>query len=223
MSCPRRFDVGVYVLGALAPDERVAVEEHLAGCAECTEELRRVGGLPGLLARAEEPPLDDPTVTRAAPPEDMLTVAMARQRRYRRRRLIVAAAAAVLLLGAGTVLGAAVAPFGGASTTVVAARTIELRAANTRVAGEAGLTEQPWGSAIALRCRSSSTAGAPAPTQRTVYVLFVRSPDGSEHEVARWSPPPGHDVDVEAATDLDPAQVAGLQVRTSTGDVVMQG
>lgn len=62
---------------------------------------------------------------------------------------------------------------------------------------------------------------APADGPRALYVLFVRSPDGSQQAVARWSPPPGQDVDVQAATDLAPAQIAELEVRTDGGQVVL--
>lgn len=41
-----------YVLGALAPQERQAFEEHLQECPRCTEAVRELAALPGLLARA---------------------------------------------------------------------------------------------------------------------------------------------------------------------------
>ncbi|OJV81502.1 MAG: hypothetical protein BGO37_06060 [Cellulomonas sp. 73-92] len=50
---------GAYVLGALAPDERRAYEDHLAGCARCRAAVAELAPLPGLLARAR-PVADDP-------------------------------------------------------------------------------------------------------------------------------------------------------------------
>ena len=40
-----REAVGLYVLGALDPGERAALEAHLAGCAECTAEVRTLRGV----------------------------------------------------------------------------------------------------------------------------------------------------------------------------------
>jgi hypothetical protein len=56
-----------------------------------------------------------------------------------------------------------------------------------------------------------------------VYVLTVRGPDGTTQQVARWAPPPGQDVDVQAATNLDPSAVEGMEVRTGTGQLVLAG
>ncbi len=44
-----RSALGVYLLGAIGPAERAAVERHLAGCAGCREELAGLAGLPGRL------------------------------------------------------------------------------------------------------------------------------------------------------------------------------
>jgi anti-sigma factor RsiW len=54
VSCTHvRDELGGYVLGALAPDERDAVAAHLAECPACRAEHARVAGLPALLRPAE--------------------------------------------------------------------------------------------------------------------------------------------------------------------------
>src|SRR5436190_12727725 len=68
-----RPQLGVYLTGAIAPADRVAVVRHLAACADCRAELAELAGLPALLRRppvqaaAQEPPTDntepDNTVT----------------------------------------------------------------------------------------------------------------------------------------------------------------
>jgi anti-sigma factor RsiW len=54
-----RFEVGVYVLGALSPAERQAFEEHLSQRHPCRHDLASVAGLPGLLARLIARGVDD--------------------------------------------------------------------------------------------------------------------------------------------------------------------
>jgi len=51
-----RHSLGVYVLGAIDPADRALVEEHLASCPECREELAGLAGLPALLAVGRVPP-----------------------------------------------------------------------------------------------------------------------------------------------------------------------
>jgi anti-sigma-K factor RskA len=50
--------VGLYVLGALEPNERLEFERHLATCDECTAEVRSLGGVASALPHAV--PLLDP-------------------------------------------------------------------------------------------------------------------------------------------------------------------
>jgi putative zinc finger protein len=100
-----RLSLGVLVLGVIDPDERPALEAHLARCPDCSAELADLAVLPGLLHRL------DPTEAAAGLPTpspeftDRL-VAAARQAtpvRHRQRRVLVgavaAAAAALIALG----------------------------------------------------------------------------------------------------------------------------
>jgi hypothetical protein len=106
--------LGVYVLGAIDPAERARVDEHLATCVECREELASLAGLPAMLRKvpvAEAERLaaaeQDPGLT-GVPSPPMLTSLVARTanvRRIRRWRGLAAAAAVALVAVAG---GAAV-------------------------------------------------------------------------------------------------------------------
>ena len=49
MTCPHTSTLGVYLLGALEPEERSTFESHLYGCEQCRAELVRLAPLPGLL------------------------------------------------------------------------------------------------------------------------------------------------------------------------------
>ena len=59
-TCPHAHDDAAYVLGALSSAERAAYQEHLATCAECTQAVRRLSGLPGLLSRVSLDVLETP-------------------------------------------------------------------------------------------------------------------------------------------------------------------
>jgi len=53
--CPQwKYEVGVYLLGALTPGERDQFEQHLATCVICRDDVVHLAGLPGLLARVTE-------------------------------------------------------------------------------------------------------------------------------------------------------------------------
>ena len=100
--------LGVYVLGALDPAERAAVDAHLADCALCTAELAELEGLPRLLDQIS---LEDLTPEPVPPSEDLFERVAARARadnvtdlagrRRRYRRITAVAAAFVLVLGGG--------------------------------------------------------------------------------------------------------------------------
>ncbi|MFC1420218.1 anti-sigma factor family protein [Streptacidiphilus cavernicola] len=47
--CPQSVSLGAYLLGALDPEERRAMELHVAGCEQCRAELVELAPLPGLL------------------------------------------------------------------------------------------------------------------------------------------------------------------------------
>jgi anti-sigma factor RsiW len=110
-----RHALGVYVLGAIEPAERAQVEEHLAACPDCREELAGLAGLPAMLRKvpaveAERLAASGTDLDAAGlPPEELLASLVARtatvRRMHRWRR--VAAAAAVIVVAAGG--GAAVA------------------------------------------------------------------------------------------------------------------
>jgi len=113
-----RPDIGAYVLGALEPDEEVAVRRHLASCSSCAAEHASLAGLPRLLALAAPIGEDGPPAPAPAPAlEERVLDAIAgerpqgssRRRRLPRPRVLVPALAVlaavvvalVIALGAG--------------------------------------------------------------------------------------------------------------------------
>ncbi len=101
--------LGVYVVGAIEPGERAAVDAHLDQCYECREELAALAPLPALLhripvAEAErigaagtaEP---DPAEPSAEMLDGLLKQVGARRRTRRFRSMFTAAAAVLVAVG----------------------------------------------------------------------------------------------------------------------------
>jgi Putative zinc-finger len=107
-----RHTLGVYVLGAIDPADRAVVEEHLATCLDCREELAALAGLPALLRRVPLAEAERLAVADSGAPDDLASDEMLKRllgrgaavkRTRRLRSLAVAAAVAVLALGGGAV------------------------------------------------------------------------------------------------------------------------
>ncbi|WP_042432038.1 anti-sigma factor family protein, partial [Streptacidiphilus anmyonensis] len=58
-TCRESVQLGAYLLGALDPEERAALEAHISGCAECQAELVAMAPLPGLLRHTPFEELDE--------------------------------------------------------------------------------------------------------------------------------------------------------------------
>jgi anti-sigma-K factor RskA len=109
-----RYALGVYVVGAIDPAERAAVDAHLSHCLDCREELAGLAGLPALLGRvpredAERLALGSEELEE--PPAEILDALLAQvtaRRRARRWRVIAAAAAAAVIAVGGGIIGGAV-------------------------------------------------------------------------------------------------------------------
>lgn len=144
MDCSEaRLSLGVYVLGAIDPDERAQVDAHLAGCPECREELAGLEGLPALLAQVsteeaialaanDGPPAAEADVP--VPAEEILgpVLDLTAARRRRRWREGVLGVAAAFIIAAGV--------FGGLRLTSAPA-TSPQAGANYPYYGPAG---GPW-------------------------------------------------------------------------------
>lgn len=162
-----RQTLGVYVLGAIDPADRALVDDHLATCPDCREELAGLAGLPALLRRvpiaeverlAAADPADDEELAAAA--AELLPAALARTTQVRRmrrwRELAAAAVVAVLALGAGAA-GAHLLNSGTpAPRPVVAGHELHWQTvASTDAATQAGLrvkyARKPWGTTMQVQ------------------------------------------------------------------------
>ncbi|MFC4912864.1 zf-HC2 domain-containing protein [Actinomadura gamaensis] len=108
-----RTALGVYVLGAIDPAERARVDEHLATCPECRDELAALAGLPALLGRVDTGQIDEVSAPAPGVLDGLLARAAAERSGpwYRRlpsvSRAPLAAAAAVIMV-VGLLLGGVV-------------------------------------------------------------------------------------------------------------------
>lgn len=110
----RRFRelLGVYVVGAIEPNERSLFDEHLNQCYGCREELAGLAVLPALLHRipvSEAEQLIEPSPDAVDPDNpaprvlSRLLVEVRGRQRSRRFRTVLAAAAAVIIAVSGSV------------------------------------------------------------------------------------------------------------------------
>jgi len=218
-----RHALGVYVLGAIGPADRAAVDSHLARCADCREELAGLAGLPGLLgsvpaADVTRMGLDeaDPAGRGEGPPDVMLRSLLERAARLRRhlmwRRVAVAAAVAVIA-GGGAVAGSrmlyppAVRP---AASALQWAATVH--GSNTRTGAGATVRylPQPWGLELLVQV-SGITPG-------TRCELQVLGPGGRKVAAGGWTVAGGHaGAWYPASSPLPVSGVRGFVVTTVGG------
>jgi anti-sigma-K factor RskA len=137
-------DIGAYLLGALPDLDRQAFERHLAGCAECQEELERLrpaaDALPGWVEQFEPPPRLKASLMEVVEREARAEQpARARPRRwFERQRFLRPALVGVVLL-IGLAIGFSVAQLGGDETRTVAAtidKAMPQAGGNLRIDGD---------------------------------------------------------------------------------------
>ena len=170
MTCPdAATDLGAYVLGALEPDERRRVEEHLGRCPACSAELAEFSALPGLLDRVDPADLDPGSVTPSGDLFARMSAAAMPRHRARSRTWALVAAAVIAVLGVGA--GVTVWVSGSADRTVTAS------AGAVRATVTASTVDD--GSALDV-----AVAGMhPGETCRLVAV----DRDGTRHPAGTWS------------------------------------
>lgn len=215
--------LGVYVLGAIDPAERPAVDDHLAWCQSCRDELAGLAPLPAMLGRvpaadveriAAEPAALPPGLTAPRQLLDSLLarVAARRARRLRRAVISVAAGAAVLAGGAA----AAVALAAPAAQPVAAARAQSVRATSpaTGVGALVDYAKSPWGGTT-MRVQVSGVAAG------TTCDFWVVGPGGrswaGEWKVLGYGDKAWYPVAAAAA----PGAVRSFQLTTTGGKVLV--
>jgi hypothetical protein len=211
MICVRTVDIGPYLLGAVSAEHRLELEQHLESCPTCREEVIRLAGLPGLLWRVPGMDLDESELDRPPSPQNGPSVP-----RRRRRGPLMALAAVLVLLG-GTVAALDLTtgrppPPSASSSVKVPSNALSASDPTTKVTAAAILTSQPWGTGVRLRLR-----GLPYGAR---CELVVRATDGSSDIAATWNAAYTRQLDIPAATDIDRANIASLEVTTDSQRLV---
>ena len=199
--------LGALVLGALDPGERDMVEAHVRDCPPCAGVLAELAPLPGLLHRVDLAAQD-------APPPEVLERAIAEARAsgvvgLRRRpgrrsvALVVAAAAAAVVLVLSLALS-------GRPTGVTLTATSPVTAVAARVV----LTPTDSGTELAL------SLGGVAAGQHCRLVAVAK--DGSREVAATWVANYEGEAVVTGTTSVSRGDLAGLEVRTPDGAILVR-
>lgn len=212
MTCDQAPELAVYVLGALEPAERSAVERHLATCESCRSELAELAGMPGLLGRIDRAEAERIAAAphRAVYAADdagldrLLTEAAGhrRDRHHRRRVQLLSVAAALLVLaGAG---GTAVAVWGGSGHGAA-----PITASAGSVHATVRLTGSSTGTAIAL-----DLSGV-APEERCRLVAVSKT--GVISDAGSWTASYTGWAGIHGVTAIATGDLASLRVVTAAG------
>ena len=228
MTCEYADRDGAYVLGSLSGVERLEFERHLGSCRECDRAVRRMAGLPGLLARVDTAVLDgldglDP----AEPVPSTVLPRLHRATRRAARRRLVAVGAAAAVLAAGLALGVVATTDRGstpppAATTPVATVALPMSpVGDVPVRADLALEPVTWGTRLDLACTYRPAAYEKLP-RRMTYGLFVRTRDGRLEQVGTWRSLEGRRMRLTAATATSRADIASVEVRTPQGQPVLR-
>ncbi|HEY8452470.1 MAG: zf-HC2 domain-containing protein [Micromonosporaceae bacterium] len=219
MTCPHRFDDGVYVLGALSPTERAEFEQHLVDCEPCAAAVRQLAPLPGLLGRV------DPAVAEQGLPSsprlprliDAMVAARRRQARLARLKVATVALAAALLAGGGVVVLQG--SDDGAPSVATGPPVEEMVAAVdwVPVAAHLQITENDTGTTIAMDCRYQTGYTG----QRKAFQLVAVGADGSDDPLGSWLAGPGDHVTMTGLTRFTGGELARVELRDASGTVLL--
>jgi len=211
-----REQLGAYALGALEPRERAEVDAHLRECPACREELARLAALPGLLSRLSPEEAAEPVPAPADVGERALAAlsVQARARRARRSRRRRWGAGLGVAAAAVAVAGLVVAAGGADGEDGVPLRIEPVAADAGAVTGTAWAEGRDWGTAIGVDLERLP--------DRPAYELTAVARDGHREVAATWAGTEGGAAEVEGACAILPADMAGYEVTSGDGEVLLR-
>lgn len=229
MSCPFAHEDAAYVLGSLAPAERLTFEQHLTGCEECTRAVLELAGIPGLLSRTGVGVLDGSSLQQPVPDTVLPALSRAVHRGRRRRTLAVASAAATVaavvapLVTSQLDLGGEAAPTLPGASSTPSQLTPQPMDPVGDVPVQANLTLQTvtWGTRLDLTCTYDTTSVRYELPPTVDYVLVVRTRDGRTERVGSWRSVNGKTMRLTAGTAATRQEIVSVEIRTPDGRVVL--
>ncbi len=195
MTCPESAStLGAYVLGALEPDERREVEDHVRRCPICSAELAEFEGLPALLDRVRPEDLQPVSVTPSPDLFDRMSAAATGGRRRTGRSRTWALVAAVVLAVLGVAAGVVVWLAGGGDRTNSASAG--------PVTATVTLSAMDEGSVVEV-----AVAGLrPGETCRLIAV----DRDGDRHDAGSWHVSDAGDGRWHGSVGVGPSELVGV-------------
>ena len=216
MDCPQvGLSLGVLVLGVIDPEERPAVEAHLAGCERCAAELAELAVLPGLLHRVASA---DAAAGLPSPPprfsERVVAAARARARRQQLRLAAVGAAAAAVVAAAALLLPGLLRDDGPGSPPVAGRPIVVDRTdPQTSVSAKVTLARAASGTQLTL------VLGGVGPGE---WCELVARDDAGKHEVAAsWVATYRGQASVTGTTSFPLRSITSLQIVRGDGVVLV--
>ncbi|HEX9552836.1 MAG TPA: zf-HC2 domain-containing protein [Streptosporangiaceae bacterium] len=208
--------LGVYVVGAIEPGERAAVDAHLSQCYECREELAALAPLPALLHRVHpaeaerilvaSPPQPDPAEPSAEMLDSLLARVGAKQRTRRFRALFAAAAAILIAVGSGVAVSEATAPHPNHPKVDVATASKGPLVVTVRY------SRSSWSGGTDMSVRASGFQ------KWTSCEFWVLTKSGQRVLAGAWQVGPGGDrLWYPAQSDVAESSVTGFQITTASG------
>jgi hypothetical protein len=213
-----------YVLGALAPAERLDFEGHLAGCARCRAGVAEIAGLPGLLGQvgpADAARLAGSPDLHEGPPSTLLpeVLATARRERSRLARTLLGVAAAVVLLLAGFGAGRLADQFGPPDPQRIAFDAV----GPSYITANVNLVPVPAGTEVQVECQYSGATDPDPRGHYARYSIVVTDRGGHERRIKDW-PISAHKVMTPSAVAPLPLnQIKAVEIReTDTDEPVLR-
>jgi hypothetical protein len=209
-------DVGAYSMGLLDGRDRLAFEDHLAGCPACAAELAELSPMAALLRGIE--PVGATGGEPAGPKlSELVRHRVTHERRRRRWQIALGAAAAVVLIGGGIGAGIAVAPHGGPPALVLTGQVHSATDPGTGAVAAVGLVAKGWGTQITL---DLSKVRGPVECQ-----MVAVSRTGERRVVMGWLVPapgdgvPGHPAHLvlQGGTSISRSDLARVNVDVVNG------
>jgi predicted anti-sigma-YlaC factor YlaD len=190
MSGPACRDIrqllGVYVVGAIDPAERAQVDEHLAECQPCRDELAGLAGLPAMLSRvpaADVERLGLLSLPEAMQSPDELLDSLLRRVSVRRKSRMwrnVAAVAAAAVIAAGGAAAAVSQLTGPAASGTVAQQGWSKDAGHSgRISAVVDYAPVHWGTAMRVQVSGLKPG--------TVCQFWVVGKNGTSKFAGSWT------------------------------------